>query len=209
MHRLTVLLLALSLLLGGACSDLHAADTSAPLLQQVLAGLARHEAVRADFVQTRSNPALAKPQESQGRLLFVLGRGMLWQAQAPVAETLAFSGRRAARVDLQGQPHPLRNARGVAQISEMLQAMLAGRSDEVSRQFDVTASGTAAQWTLRLVPKQERVARVLGSVELSGRDFLEGIRIVMHDGGDTDIRFSHTRDAGALSGLEKRALGLP
>lgn len=207
MRRLIVLLLALGVLLGNPGTGLRAAD--APLLQQVLDGLARHEAVRADFVQTRSNPALARPQESHGHVLFVLGRGMLWQSQAPVAETLAFTGRRAARIDPQGQAYPMRNARGVAQISEMLQSMLAGRSDEVSRQFEMTASGTVAHWTLQLVPRQERVARVLERVELSGDGFLQRIRIVMHDGGDTDIRFSHSRDAGALSALEKHALNLP
>ena len=209
MRHLIAVLFALGVLLGTPDTGLCATGTPTPLLQQVLGELARHEAVRADFVQTRSNPALARPQESHGQLLFVLGHGMLWQSLAPVAETLAFTGRQAARIDTQGQAYPLRNARGVAQISDMLQSMLAGHGDEVSRQFDMTASGTLAHWTLQLVPRQERVARVLERIELSGGEFLQGIRIVMHDGGDTDIRFSHNRDAGELSGLEKRVLGLP
>ncbi|BFI96624.1 MAG: outer membrane lipoprotein carrier protein LolA [Rhodanobacter sp.] len=185
------------------------AQTDDTLLQSVLTALGQHAAVRADFVQTRSNPALEKPQVSRGQLLFVLGHGMLWQTQAPFAETLAFTGRQAARIDPQGLPHPMRDARGAGQISQMLQAMLAGHADEVRRQFDIAASGSTAHWTLRLVPKQARVARVLGSIELSGDAFLESIRIAMRDGGATDIRFSQTRDAGVLSRLEKRALGLP
>ncbi|MCP1374666.1 outer membrane lipoprotein carrier protein LolA [Dyella lutea] len=209
MRHLIALLFALGVLLGTPDIGLCATGTPSPLLQQVLGELARHEAVRADFVQTRSNPALARPQESHGQLLFVLGHGMLWQSLTPVAETLAFTGKQAARIDTRGQAYPLRNARGVAQISGMLQAMLGGRSDEVSRQFTITASGSAAHWTLQLVPRQERVAQVLERVELSGDDFLQGIRIVMHDGGDTDIRFSRNRDAGTLSALEKHVLGLP
>jgi hypothetical protein len=199
----------LACLLLGAGSAVRAAAPDDALLRQVLAGLGRHAAVRADFEQTRSNPALARPQVSRGRLLFVLGHGMLWQTQSPYAETLAFTGRQAARIDERGQPHPLRDARGVSQISQMLQSMLSGHLDEVLRQFDVTASGTPAQWTLRFTPKQARVARVLGRIELSGDAFLEGIRIAMRDGGGTDIRFSRTRDAGPLGAPEKRALGLP
>jgi len=184
-------------------------QTDDTLLQSVLTALGQHAAVRADFTQTRSNPALEKPQVSQGQLLFVLGHGMLWQTQAPYTETLAFTGQQATRIDPQGQSYPMRDARGVGQISQMLQAMLSGHADEVRRQFHIAASGSAAQWTLRLVPKQERVAHVLASIELSGDAFLENIRIAMRDGGDTDIRFTQTRDAGALSGPEKRALGLP
>lgn len=203
MRRLMFLLLLCSL---APFARAQADDT---LLQSVLAALGRHAAVRADFTQTRSNPALEKPQVSQGQLLFVLGHGMLWQTQTPFAETLAFTGQQAARIDLQGQPHPMRDARGVSQISQMLQAMLSGHADEVRRQFHIAASDSGAQWTLRLVPRQERMARVLASIELSGDAFLENIRIVMRDGSDTDIRFAQTRDASTLSGPEKHALGLP
>lgn len=196
-----------------ACGLLLVAGTAAAsgdaLLRQVLAGLGQHPGVRAGFVQTRSNPALARPQVSRGQLLFALGHGMLWQTTSPYPETLAFTGRRAARIDAQGRPHPMRSARGVSQISQMLQSMLDGHTDEVLRQFGVTASGTVAQWTLHFTPKQARVANVLESITLSGDAYLEGIHIAMHDGGSTDIRFSDARDAGALSALEKRALGLP
>ncbi len=214
MRRLIVPLLLCCLLLCSAsvAAQTAAAQAGAPdptLLQHVLAELGQHQAVRADFVQTRANPALTQPQVSRGQLLFVLNHGMLWQTQSPYAETLALTGKHAARIDAQGRAHPMRDARGVDRISQMLQSMLAGKLDEVRRQFNVAASGTPAQWTLRFTPKQERMARVLGSISLSGDAFLEGIRIAMHDGGSTDIRFAHTRDAGPLSALEQRALGLP
>ena len=179
------------------------------LLKSVLAELGRHAAVRADFTQTRSNPALDKPQVSEGRLLFVLSRGMLWQTTAPYQETLALTGTRAARIDAEGNPHPMRGERGVSKVSQMLQGMLGGKLDEALRQFSVEAAGTPAQWTLRFVPRQERVARVLGSITLQGDDYLQGVTIAMQDGGNTEIRFTHTRDAGPLEALEKRALGLP
>lgn len=204
--RLLVLVLGLMLLPGHATAG---TDTGEHLLPQVLAELGRHPAVRADFVQTRSNPALAQPQTSRGQLLFVLGHGMLWQTRRPYAETLAFTGRHAARIDAQGQPHPMRGARGMDRISQMLQSMLAGQLDEVLRQFEVAATGTPAHWTLRFTPRQQRVAHVLESITLEGDAYLQGIHVTMHDGGATDIRFAHARDAGPTSALEKRALGLP
>ncbi len=200
-------LIAFLLLSGFAAAAFAQADQ--PLLQSVLAELGKHAAVRADFTQTRENPALDKPQSSEGRLLFVLGHGMLWQTTAPYQETLALTGSRSARIDADGRVHPVRSERGVSQVSQMLQGMLGGKLDEALRQFNVEASGTPAQWTLRFVPRQERVARVLGSITLQGDNYLQGIRIAMQDGARTDIRFAHTRDAGPLDALEKRALGSP
>jgi len=187
----------------------NAATNDAALLKSVLAELAQHAAVRAEFSQTRSNPALSQPQVSSGQLLFVLGHGMLWQVQAPYQETLALTGSHSARVDTQGQLQLMRSDRGVSQVSQMLQSMLSGQPDEVLRQFDLQASGTAAQWTLHFTPKQERMAHVLTSIELNGDAFLQGIRIDMQDGSSTRIRFNGTRVAGALSPLEHHALGVP
>jgi outer membrane lipoprotein-sorting protein len=208
MRRLINLLLCCVL----ACSasfTARAADADPALLKNVLAGLAKHSAVRAGFTQTRSNPALAQPQVSHGTLLFVLGHGMLWQTEQPYQETIALTGSHAARLDAQGKLQPIRDARGVSQVSQMLQSLLAGKPDDVLRQFDVQTSGTVDKWTLHFTPKQSRIARVLGGIELDGDAFLEGIRIDMHDGSATDIRFADTRDAGTITATEKSALGLP
>jgi hypothetical protein len=180
-----------------------------PLLDNIMVALSRHAAVRADFVQTRSNPALAKPQQSSGKLLFVLGHGMLWRTLQPFAESLALTGSHTARLNAQGRFERVHDARGVSQVSQMLQSLLAGKPDQLLRAFSVAASGNVGRWTLVFTPKQARIGRVLGGITLTGDAFLEGIRIDMHDGSSTDIRFSDTHDAGSLDALEKRVLDLP
>lgn len=189
------------------CFNAHAQSTD--LLHTVLTQLSQHAAVRAAFTQQRQSPALTQPQTSSGQLLFVTGHGMLWQVQQPYQETLALTGTRSARIDASGNLQTVRSERGVSQISQMLQGMLGGQLDTVTRQFDVQASGSAAHWNLRFTPKQARVAQVLLSVQLDGGAFLQRIRIDMHDGTQTDIRMTDPRDAGPLSALEKHALGLP
>jgi hypothetical protein len=189
-------------------SGLHAQDTN--LLKRVLDELATHARVRADFIQSRENPALAQPQVSKGQLVFVTGHGMLWQVTQPYRETLALTGARTARIDEQGKLQVVRNGdRGVAQVTQMLQSMLSGQPDEALRQFDVQTQGNAAHWTLRFIPRQERMARVLRAIELSGDTFLQSIKVEMQSGEVTHIEFSGTRDAGALSPVESRALGMP
>jgi hypothetical protein len=188
--------------------SLHAQDSD--LLHRVLQELSAHPSVRANFTQSRENPALEKPQLSKGQLVFVTGHGMLWQVAQPYKETLALTGARTARIDDQGNAQVVRNGdRGVAQVTQMLQSMLAGQPDEALRQFNVESRGTTAQWTLRFTPRQERMARVLQSIELSGDQFLQSIHVTMQNGESTLIRFDGTRDAGALSLLERQALGMP
>lgn len=198
-----------ALLLLGISLNAQAQGSSPDLLHSVLAQLSQHTAVRASFTQERKNPALTQPQSSSGQLLFVTGHGMLWQVQQPYQQTLALTGSKTMSIDATGRAQPIRNERGVSQISQMLQSMLAGQIDPVLRQFDVTADGTATQWTLHFTPKQARVAQVLHRIELDGGTFLQGIHIAMQDGTQTDIRMTDTRDAGPLNALEKQALGLP
>ena len=53
------------------------------------------------------------------------------------------------------------------------------------------------------------MARVLRRIELSGGEFLQGIVVDMENGESTRIQFADTREAGPLSTLEQRALGMP
>lgn len=182
---------------------------SPDVLKDVLDQLGQHRAVRASFTQKRQNPALTQPQISSGQLLFVAGRGMLWQVQQPYPQTLALTGSKTFSIDPAGRIQPVRNERGVSQISQMLQSMLAGQLDTVTRQFNVGASGSAGNWTLRLTPKQARVAQVLRGIQMDGGAFLQDIQIDMQDGTQTHIHMTDARDAGPLTVLEKQALGLP
>lgn len=185
------------------------AQASPNSLSGILAQLGQHAAVRASFTQQRQSPALTQAQTSSGKLLFVTGRGMLWQVQQPYSETLALTGTRAMRVLADGRMQPVHGERGIGQISQMLQGLLGGQLEAVRRQFDVQASGSAAQWHLQFTPRQARVSQVLADIQLDGGAFLQRIRIAMQDGTQTDIRMSDARDAGPLSAQEKHALGLP
>jgi outer membrane lipoprotein-sorting protein len=189
--------------------DVHAQTVSPDLLHNVLAQLGQHSAVRAEFTQQRKNPALTQPQTSSGQLLFVTGHGMLWQVQQPYQQTLALTGSRTTNIDAKGHAQEVRNERGVSQISQMLQSMLGGQIDAVTRQFNVNASGTTSNWTLQFTPKQTRVSQVLRDIQLGGGEYLQDIRIDMQDGTQTNIQMTNTRDAGPLTALEKQALGLP
>jgi len=191
------------------CSvSLHA---QAPdLLSDVLGHLASHPQVRAGFTQTRENPALADPQVSGGDLLFVIGHGMLWHTREPFDDTLVLTSGDTLRLNAQGKLERVRDGnRGVSQVSGMLQSLLAGKSDDALRQFNVTAEGTPARWTLHFVPRQARMARVLAGITLKGDAFLQSITVDLASGERTAITFENTRDAAPLTPEETKVLGIP
>lgn len=187
-----------------------AAHAAPALVDDVLAHLSKHQAVRADFTQTRDNPALAAPQVSHGELLFAVGHGMFWHTREPYDDTLVFTAGGTSRVDAQGHAQRVRDVnRGIGQVTAMLQGLLAGRSDEAARQFDIAADGDVAHWTLRFTPRQSRMARVLKDIALKGGEFLDGIEVTMANGETTRIQFANTRDAGEPSAVEAKLLGIP
>jgi outer membrane lipoprotein-sorting protein len=188
-----------------------AAHAQSPdLTDGVLGHLAKHPQVRAGFTQSRENPALAEPQLSHGDLLFVIGHGMVWHTRDPFEDTLVFTSGDTSRLNTQGKLERVRDGnRGVSQVSGMLQSLLAGKSDDARRQFTITADGTVEHWTLHFAPRQARVAKVLAGITLKGDDFLQSIEVDLASGERTVITFANTRDAGPVTPLEAKVLGIP
>jgi outer membrane lipoprotein-sorting protein len=188
-----------------------AAHAQSPALtDDVLGHLAKHPQVRAEFTQSRENPALAEPQLSHGDLLFVIGHGMVWHTRDPFEDTLVFTSGDTSRLNAQGKLERVRDGnRGVSQVSGMLQSLLAGKSDDAARQFSISADGTPEHWTLHFVPRQARVAKVLAGITLKGDAFLQSIEVNLASGERTLITFANTRDAGSLTPLESKVLGIP
>jgi outer membrane lipoprotein-sorting protein len=188
----------------------HAQSATPSLVDDVLGHLARHPQVRADFTQSRENPALAEPQVSKGDLLFVIGHGMVWHTRDPFEDTLVLTSGNTARLNAQGKLERVRDGnRGVSQVSGMLQSLLAGKSDEAMRQFTITADGTTDHWTLHFVPRQARVAKVLAGITLTGDAFLQSIEVALASGERTLITFANTKDASSLTPVEAKVLGVP
>ncbi|WP_213948454.1 outer membrane lipoprotein carrier protein LolA [Luteibacter sp. dw_328] len=188
-----------------------AAHAQSPALtDDVLGHLAKHPQVRAEFTQSRENPALAEPQLSHGDLIFVIGHGMVWHTRDPFEDTLVFTSGDTSRLNAQGKLERVRDGnRGVSQVSGMLQSLLAGKSDDAARQFTISADGTPEHWTLHFVPRQARVAKVLAGITLKGDAFLQSIEVNLASGERTLITFANTRDAGSLTPVESTVLGIP
>jgi outer membrane lipoprotein-sorting protein len=205
---LAALALAMSALAGAAPSE---APQESALVSQVAAQLAQARGVRAQFVQTQTLQALQKPLVSSGTLLFVRDQGAIWRIEQPTRMTYVMTDAGVTTLDANDKPmaRGARNAAGVAQVSRMMRAMLAGDLSALYSQFSVNAQGNANRWQLKLTPAQPQLAQALRGLDLAGDTYVRRIRIRSANGDETRIDFTGSTRVDAPSAAERILLGAP
>lgn len=205
---LAALALAMSALAGAAPSE---APQESALVSQVAAQLAQARSVRAQFVQTQTLQALQKPLVSSGTLLFVRDQGAIWRIEQPTRMTYVMTDAGVTTLDANDKPmaRGARNAAGVAQVSRMMRAMLAGDLSALYSQFSVNAQGNANRWQLKLTPAQPQLAQALRGLDLAGDTYVRSIRIRSANGDETRIDFTGSTRVDAPSAAERILLGAP
>ncbi|NKJ47905.1 hypothetical protein CIC12_14375 [Burkholderia sp. SG-MS1] len=193
------------------------AATNAPagnpaLVSQIAAHLAQAKGVRAQFTQTQTLAAMKQPLVSDGTLLFLHERGVLWQIDTPYKATYVITDAGVVQVDATGRrvnAHSAQGTRGVAQVSKMMRAMLGGDLSALYSQFDVQAEGSAAQWRMQLTPNQPQIAQSIKRLEMAGGDYLQSLRITLANGDVTKLEFTKSTAVSEPTAAESSLLGAP
>jgi len=215
--RLLLKVLCVATLTGALCVGAGsvaaaAADGNPALVSQIASHLAAARGVRAQFTQTQTLAAMKQPLVSTGSLLFLRERGVIWQIATPYKATYVITDAGVAEVDARGQRVTTRGAqgaRGVAQVSKMMRAMLGGDLSALYSQFDVQAEGSAANWRMRLTPNQPQIAQSIKSLQMSGGDYLQNLRIALANGDTTQLEFSGSETVSEPAPAERSLLGVP
>ena len=191
-------LIALVCLVGALSA--RAADT----LRQIGAQIEQHAVVRAEFVQTKQIAAVKRTLVTMGRLTFSRTQGVLWQIEQPYRLSYVFSEERIVEIGSDGKRRvrETREVPGLTQSGRVVGAVLVANSDALREHFEVTAQGDPAKWAIGLKPRQTQLAQYLSGMQLSGGRFVEEIRINEAGGDGTQIRFSNSHGADALSEAE-------
>jgi outer membrane lipoprotein-sorting protein len=209
--NLRVLIVAAALLLPVSAMPATSADNSG-LVSQIAAHLAQAKGVRAQFTQTQTLSAMKQPLVSTGSLVFFRERGVIWQIDTPYKVTYIITDAGVSEVSANGQrtnTNSGNSVRGVAQVSRMMRAMLGGDLSALYSQFDVKADGTPAQWRMQLTPNQPQLAQSIKGLEMSGGDYLQGLRITLANGDVTRIDFAKSAAVSELAPTERTLFGAP
>jgi outer membrane lipoprotein-sorting protein len=206
---------AASTAVSSSTSEAPGSTQSTNLVSQIAAQLGRANGVRARFTQTQTRAALKQPLVSSGSLLLVRGRGVVWHIETPYQATYLITDAGVSEVNAAGQhvtgasPHGTSGARGVAEVSRMMRAMLGGDLSALYAQFDVQAVGTSAQWQMQLTPNQPQLAQAIKELQMSGGNYLRTLRITLASGDVTSLDFTDSTAVTDLTAAEQQLFGAP
>ncbi len=136
----------------------------------LVATLKRETPAHTAYTELRFSSLLERPLVLHGELEY-LGPGQLgkrvdkpYREQTTIADGVAVvqrDGREPRRFPLSRAPELEGFLRGFA-------ALLGGEADALARDFTLAADGTPARWQLRLEPRDRRLARRIGAIEVDG-----------------------------------------
>lgn len=193
---------------SGTASGQTKSDAALAHIQQMVT---RAPIMCGDFAQQKTLKGLSRPVKSTGRFCAASEGGVLWNTLTPFPSSLRLT--RQGIVQSQGDRVTsrlsTREEPTVGIISDLLFSVLAGDFARLQHGFRTEASTQGTSWSATLVPKDEGMRRVIGSIELQGDAFVRGL--VMHEasGDRTTITFTNLETgAAALHPDEARAFGL-
>lgn len=113
------------------------------------------------FIQSHFKKRVSKPMVSYGRFLFSCRHGLIWQIKRPIDETLIYPLAEAPTRLYQDTLKTL-DDKVQTQIGELLNQLIGGNTDFISKNFSVSASAEAAI----LTPKRFRMKKALSNIEI-------------------------------------------
>lgn len=162
------------------CGQAHA-DFNLDSLFSLMSGQTR---VTTTFTEKKFIKGLNAPVESSGELRFEAPSRMVKRTLLPKPETLTLDdrlatverGRQVRTVSLDDYPE-------IAVHVEGIRACLAGDRAGLERVYRVELTGSAAQWTMTLVPLNEKAATQVKAIHLGGEQAdIRTVQVLLTDG---------------------------
>ena len=158
--------------------------------------------VKGPFIQEKHLRALPQPLLSKGRFVLARDHGLQWLLQTPLRQDYRIDAKGIARRDLNGwQTLPSRSAG--AEQNRLFFAVLQGDSSGLQRDFELSLSGEAEHWQLRLTPRSLLLKQVFTRIDISGGRYVERIELREAQGDSTVLRMPESSGAAVLSKAER------
>ena len=141
-----------------------------PDSEAIVRALARPAPAATAFVEVRDSPLLRAPLRVSGEYRRPDARTLVREVRAPYAETTTLRDGEAV-LAREGRPErrfALSRAPELAALQGSFGALLSGDVESLRRHYTIDAQGSAADWSLRLVPRDARLAAQLRDLVLRG-----------------------------------------
>jgi outer membrane lipoprotein-sorting protein len=174
-----------------AVAGAQAADTARSeqdwKLPQLMASLQQVQAAKASFVERKFMRILREPLQSSGQLVYVRPDKLQKDTILPKPERLTVEGGQLT-IEQQGDKTRQLALQDFPQIwafVESIRATLAGDLPTLTHFYDVSLQGRRENWTLQLVPKDNKTRALVSIIRISGDN--ETIRNVKTEEADGDF----------------------
>lgn len=145
---------------------------ASPDSDAILRALARPVPAATPFVEVRDSPMLKAPLRVSGEYRRPDAETLVREVRAPYAETTTIRDGEAvlARAGKPERRFALARAPELVALQGSFGALLAGDAAALRRHYTVDAQGDTQRWSLRLVPRDPKLAARLQQLVLHGRD---------------------------------------
>ena len=166
-------------------------------LADIQAILSDKPVVCAEFIQRKHLRALSRPLVSKGRLVFISGRGLLWQVRQPIASKVLLDERglvrwnedgTTERLDL-GQVPVFRALTNV--FLGVFSGDLKGLEDAFQVGIETGTESAPSGWRLDLVPREPDLAAMIARIGVLGNRYVDALSIHERHGDRMDIQFAN------------------
>ena len=144
----------------------------------------------ARFVERKFVHLLNQPLQSSGTLTFVAPDRLQKQTLAPTPSRLTIVGDRLEVEQPDGKLRnlPLSEVPEIVALVASIRATLAGDGVTLSRYYTSTLTGSAADWSLLLEPRDPRLRDLLTMIRIRGEgSMIRGIETMERDGDRTEM----------------------
>ena len=162
--------------------------------------------VQGAFTQQRYLKSLAKPMTTSGTFTLVPKKGLLWQMQKPFDTTLRVRADGIMQWTGSAWTNPNANKLGQNRQIQLFLDLLGGNTQGLEKQFDLSLSGTAQQWTLQLTPKTAITRQIFTRIDIIGDSVVRKIELNEKQGDRTVMQFSQIQMGKPLGEFAKSAL---
>ena len=159
-------------------------------IDQLMSELAQTRYSHARFSEKKTIAMLDQPVESSGELIYSAPDRLEKRTIKPRPETMLVEGgvltiergRKRHRLQLQDYPE-------LAAFIDSIRGTLSGDRRALERNYRLRLDGSAAQWTLQLLPIRQKMQAVVKLIRVEGaRDQVRSIEILQADGDSALMR---------------------
>lgn len=179
------------------------------VLEKILSTSVKKDFIRSEFIQKKSLASMNRVYTSTGSLVFDSHMGVLWRMQTPIKADMIISSHKVVQktqntistIDVEKSPYGAVSSIFLQLMNNDIRSLHIN-FNIINAKFDSKTGG----WSMTLQPKNTKMASLISSIDLQGKNDVEQINIVESSHNLTNIQFMKTTDTPRKLTLDENEL---